>query len=105
MIFIAGMQPKTVRVEKVAHACPACAHFEVYQKRIDHYISFFFLPLLRVKKGEPFITCDHCGVILDAHGTMSGAGMGTSQPAHQCRSCQRDISPNFAYCPHCGKRV
>ena len=65
--FIGGVQPKTVRLEKQARACPSCSHFDVYLNRVDQYISVFFIPILRIKKGVPFVSCDNCHSVIKGH--------------------------------------
>jgi uncharacterized C2H2 Zn-finger protein len=60
MIFIAGIFPKTKTLDQNPHRCPVCGLHPAYYKRMDHYFSLFFIPILRVKKGEPFIMCDRC---------------------------------------------
>jgi hypothetical protein len=58
--FIAGISPKTKIIDEKPGRCPACGLHQAYQKRIDHYLSVFFIPLIRVKEGEPFIICERC---------------------------------------------
>ncbi len=101
--FIAGVQPKTKVLDATPRRCPACGGPQGYAKRVDHYFSLFFIPVLRVRKGEPFIACDSC----DAH----GSGF-RSPPVHPktngpgaCRDCGRPVSPGFRFCPHCGKEI
>lgn len=101
MIFIAGVQPRTVRIEKHAQACPSCAHFDVYLKRLDHYISLFFIPLIRIKKGVPFFVCENCGTHQDQQGSAFEFGE-TGKP-QQCGFCGRSVEPDFSYCPACGR--
>ena len=95
MIFIGGLQPRTIRTRKLPNGCLNCGHFEVYEQRVDHYLTLFFVPLFPIKKGKPVIACDHCGA---AHGSFS------TRPQH-CASCGRETDPGFQYCPHCGKRL
>jgi hypothetical protein len=58
--FIGGVQPKTVDLEKVPRVCPSCGLYQARLKRVDHYISVFFLPLFRIKKGPPLLICENC---------------------------------------------
>jgi hypothetical protein len=76
--FIGGVQPKTVRLDKQARLCPVCHHSAVYLKRVDHYLSLFFIPLFPVKKGTPFLSCDKCRTVLDERGVTMGDGRITS---------------------------
>lgn len=100
--FIGGIQPRTVRLEKRAEACPYCSHFEVYVKKTDHYLSFFFIPLIRVKKGVPYVVCENC------HNYVRSEYVGNERDMREeenlrCRSCGRQLEPGFSYCPYCGK--
>jgi hypothetical protein len=76
---------------------------QAYTQRVDHYLSLFFIPIFRVKKGEPFIVCDSC--------TQAGQGFGPDDTQAQtgsprtCRSCGKALNADFQYCPQCGKRV
>jgi len=82
--FIGGIQPKTVLVDKQARSCSRCGHFEVYLKRVDHYLSLFFIPLFPVKKGAPFLICENCKTVVDGQGYRMDAeqALGCSHCAH-----------------------
>lgn len=103
MIFIAGISPKTKILDQNPRQCPVCGLHQAYYKRMDHYLSLFFIPLLRVKKGDPFIICDRC------EKAVPEFGLDISQDADinykSCSYCQRSLDPNFKYCPHCGKQI
>ncbi len=60
MFLIAGVQPKTRRVDGNPQRCPACGLTQAFATRVDHYLSLFFIPLIRVKQGEPFLLCEAC---------------------------------------------
>ncbi len=99
--LIGGIQPKTVSVDKQPRSCPACGHVGVYQKRVDHYVSLFFIPLFPVKRGTPFLMCEKCNTILDEHGArMDFEHMGGKS---RCPSCGRPVDPGFSFCPYCGR--
>jgi hypothetical protein len=101
--FIGGIQPKTVLVDKQPRSCPACGHVGVYHKRVDHYVSLFFIPLFPIKKGTPFLMCEKCNTILDEHGArMDFEPMGRES---RCPSCGRAVDPGFSFCPYCGKAL
>jgi RNA polymerase subunit RPABC4/transcription elongation factor Spt4 len=100
MIFIAGVSPKIKVLDQNPRRCPVCGLNQAYYKRTDHYLSLFFIPIFRIKKGEPFIACDRC------EQTAPGPDF-TRQPhegANICRSCGKALDKDFKYCPHCGKR-
>ena len=44
MFLIAGIQPKTRRVNDTPQRCPACGLVQAYATRVDHYLSLFFIP-------------------------------------------------------------
>jgi RNA polymerase subunit RPABC4/transcription elongation factor Spt4 len=103
MIFIAGISPREKVLDQNPRRCPVCGLNQAYHKRIDHYLSLFFIPLLRVKKGEPFVVCDRC----EQTGHLTGPQF-TGQPhaeANSCRSCGQALDKDFKYCPYCGQRL
>jgi hypothetical protein len=101
--FIGGMQPKTVRLDNQARTCPVCGHHKVYLKRVDQYLSVFFIPLFPVKKGEPFLGCDNCKAVFDEGGTAVPSGKKTG--GANCPYCGRPLEPDFDYCPGCGRKI
>ena len=52
MLIIAGISPKIVVLDNNPRRCPACGLVQTYLKRSDSYLSLFFIPIFRVKKGE-----------------------------------------------------
>jgi RNA polymerase subunit RPABC4/transcription elongation factor Spt4 len=101
--FIGGIQPKTVIVDRQPRACPACGHVEVYLKRVDHYMSLFFIPLFPVKRGTPFLLCENCNTVIDEHSPRTDFGQ---PPAKNiCASCGRAVEGDFTYCPYCGRKL
>ena len=98
--FIAGIQPKTVSLLDQPRRCPSCGLFQARLKRIDHYLSVFFIPLFRVKKGEAIIECRGCGSL--SH--ESGAGP-RERLRKKCPYCDKMLESAFRFCPHCGKRI
>jgi hypothetical protein len=101
--LIGGVQPKTILVDKQARSCPACGHFEVFLKRVDHYLSLFFIPLFPIKKGGPFLVCENCRTVFDERGNRMGAEQTVSE--RRCAQCGRPVNPDFAFCPYCGKAI
>ncbi|MEA2006181.1 MAG: zinc ribbon domain-containing protein [Acidobacteriota bacterium] len=99
-IFIGGIQPKTVNIDKQARNCPACSHFNLHLKRIDQYLSLFFIPLFPVKKGMPFLICENCNSVF----SEDGARMDVSHSGGQslCPKCKIPVNPDFSFCPYCG---
>ncbi|MBI9083095.1 MAG: zinc ribbon domain-containing protein [Desulfobacterales bacterium] len=97
MILIAGVQPRTVTVDPALKRCPACGLHQASLKRVDHYFSVFFIPLLRVKKGEEALVCDRCDRAV-APSSRSGV------PPDICSQCGRALDESFKFCPHCGRK-
>jgi len=101
--FIGGIQPKTVLVDRQARTCPACGHLKVFLKRVDNYVSVFFIPLFPVKRGTSFLTCENCNTIFDEHG--SWIDVERTEDETRCLYCGRSLGPDFIFCPYCGKTV
>ena len=101
--LIGGVQPKTVTLDETLRICPACGLAQAGLKRVDHYLSLFFIPLFRVKKGDPVLICDRCGAISSRGGDFREA----SPEAHKdgCPQCGYPVDRNFHYCPSCGRRI
>jgi len=102
MIFIAGISPKTKVLDQNPRRCPLCGLHQAYFKRVDHYLSLFFIPLLRVKKGDPFIMCDRCEKTIPEFGP--DFSQQTDVKNKTCPYCERSLDQDFKYCPYCGKR-
>jgi len=101
--FIAGIQPKSVEMDDHPRMCPACGLYQFRLRRIDHYLSIFFLPLLRVKKGTPYLECRSCGHMADESGRTESAPL--KRDLTRCPNCHGPLEPGFRFCPHCGKAV
>jgi hypothetical protein len=101
--FIAGITPKVKVLDEKPRRCPVCGLHEAYYKRVDHYLSVFFIPIFKVKTGEPVVMCERC------ERTVSGSGPGPAPPvqgeAGRCRFCSKDLPADCTFCPHCGKRL
>ena len=101
MFLIAGISPKTKILDQNPRSCPVCGLAQAYFKRVDHYLSIFFIPVLRVKKGEPFIMCNRCEGTLDEFGEEQKFRFG--RQTSRCKNCDKVLKKNFIYCPYCGK--
>jgi len=101
--FIAGIQPRTVELDASSRMCPKCGLYQTRLKRVDHYISLFFIPLFPVKRGTPFLECGSCA------GVFSETGQPWFEPARKgsrsCPSCGQPVEAVFRYCPSCGKAI
>lgn len=102
--FIGGLQPKIKTLDETPRRCPRCGLHQAYLKRVDHYLSIFFIPVLKVKTGQPVLVCDRCEHPVHE----SGAGPGQSQPSsatRSCRYCDRVFPVDYVFCPICGRRL
>ena len=86
-------------LDAAARECPACGVKQAVLKRVDHYLCLFRIPVLRVRKGEPFLACDHCESIIAQSYKKSG-----NRSARTCSTCSRDLYGDV-YCPMCGREV
>ncbi len=84
--------------------CPSCGVPSARLKRMDHYVSLFFIPLIPVKRGERFLECDRCGRIFDEAGRSEAAEY-EAEPSKSCPRCGHQITPGFRFCPHCGHKL
>ncbi|MBM4329922.1 MAG: zinc ribbon domain-containing protein [Deltaproteobacteria bacterium] len=103
-IFIGGVQPRKVQVDDQPRTCPNCGFPSVRLKRLDHYLSLFFIPLIPVKRGEIFMECDHCGGIFGETGKPQPSPF-RHVPFRMCPSCGRQMETKFKFCPYCGQKV
>ena len=103
MIFIAGVTPKIKVLDQNPRRCPVCGLNQAYYKRMDHYLSLFFIPILRVKKGEPFIMCDRCEQTFHELGADFTSHQ--QKGAQTCRYCGKNVGSDFKFCPYCGKNI
>ncbi|MGC9964323.1 MAG: zinc ribbon domain-containing protein [Syntrophobacteraceae bacterium] len=101
--LIGGVQPKTVSLDDTRRVCPACGLAQARLKRIDHYLSLFFIPLFPVKKGDPILICDRCGAIASTEDGSRGAVEETR--GDRCPRCGYPTARDFRYCPSCGTRI
>jgi hypothetical protein len=98
--LIGGVQPKVKVLDEKPRHCPRCGLHQAYLKRVDHYISVFFIPVLKVKTGEPMLICDRCEI---------SARESDAAPAPEsgkfCRFCKKDFPGDYIFCPACGRRL
>jgi hypothetical protein len=104
MFIIAGVSPKIVALDNNPRRCPACGLSQAYLKRSDSYLSLFFIPIFRIKKGGLFIQCNRCDYI-ESEGSAPFQPRQEKRPANLCQTCGRSLNDNFRYCPNCGHKV
>ncbi|MDY6972022.1 MAG: zinc ribbon domain-containing protein [Thermodesulfobacteriota bacterium] len=101
--FIAGIQPRTIKLDDHPRMCPSCGLNQAHLKRTDHYLSFFFLPVFRVKKGFPFLECRRCGSLFQESGSVWSETPQERPPT--CPYCEKQLEQGYRFCPFCGKPV
>ena len=101
--FIAGITPKTKKIDDNPKRCPDCGLYQAYQMRVDYYLNLFFIPVLKVKTGEPFMMCERCH---KATGKFNHDSSTYQQKTGLlCKHCGNPIDKGFYYCPYCGKKL
>lgn len=103
MFLIAGVSPKTTLLDKKPMICPVCGLAQARYKRIDHYFSLFFIPLLRIKKGEAVLICDKCEQEVKEFGL--GGSSFSDEKGLSCNNCGKKLQDGFDFCPYCGKPI
>ena len=98
--FIGGIQPKGVDLEEGKRMCPVCGLHTAQLRRLDHYLSLFFIPVLRVRKGEVFLECSRCGIV-----SPQAAEGYQGMRQDRCPRCNGEVSRQFRFCPFCGNRL
>ena len=101
--FIGGVQPKKVTLDDNPRMCPNCGLALARLKRIDHYVSLFFIPLIPVKRGQPFLECSRCQGVFNETGQTAYETRGVQE--NQCPSCGEQLEQGYSFCPYCGKKV
>jgi RNA polymerase subunit RPABC4/transcription elongation factor Spt4 len=103
MFLIAGVSPKTIIIDNNPRLCPVCGLVRAHFKRVDQYLYLFFIPVLRIKKGEPFIMCDRCEKTV--HEFRGEYDHPADRKGVTCHDCGKDLHEDFKYCPYCGKQL
>lgn len=103
MFLIAGISPKIRVLDDAPRICPSCGLAQARLKRVDSYFNLFFIPVFRVKKGEPFVSCDRCDSISSEFSKDYMPEPGRHEP--RCGHCGQPLDKYFQYCPYCGNPV
>lgn len=121
--FVGGVTPKVTSSDLPYSECPSCGALGTLQeRRVDHQPSLFFIPVLTLHKGDPFVTCSRCGFnsLRDGGdggglgGRGEGAGLGGSSGVGDravraqglvCPHCGSDVQQGWAWCPLCGSAL
>lgn len=100
--FIGGVQPRTKVLDQKPRRCLHCGLNQARLKRVDHYLSVFFIPVLKVKTGEPMLICDRCEASVRESGSAPAPAL---EAGKICRFCKKDFPAEYAFCPVCGRRL
>ena len=100
-IFIGGLQPKTSTLDDTPKICPECGLYQMRRMRTDSYLSLFFIPVFRIKKGQEFYQCRSCKTITSD--VLEPGNAHISQKA--CPNCGQTVEPSHRFCPHCGNEL
>ena len=100
--LIGGVQPRVKVLDEQPRRCPRCGLNQARLKRVDHYLSVFFIPVLKVKTGEPMLICDRCEIPVSE---SESAPAPAAEGAKFCRFCRKDFPAEYAFCPVCGRRL
>jgi RNA polymerase subunit RPABC4/transcription elongation factor Spt4 len=103
--FIGGVQPKTVTLDGSKRICPACGLAQAYLKRVDHYLSLFFIPIFPLKRGSPVLICDRCGSVSSPDQPLRQPTPQSAAQRDHCAKCGYPLKPEFKYCPNCGASI
>lgn len=127
--FIGGVAPRAVSRALRGARCPSCGGANsLVERRVDHMLSVFFIPIFPVSRGAPILACSSCGWSDTRMGEDRGGVPPPTPPGHpvggvpaqprrlmppaprqhhleQCPSCSRTVEdPAFRFCPFCGTR-
>ncbi|NLI33488.1 MAG: zinc ribbon domain-containing protein [Deltaproteobacteria bacterium] len=102
--LIGGIQPRTVTLDDAKRLCASCGLAQARLKRIDHYLSLFFIPLILIKRGQPLLMCERCGFVSSPEGPGERPLpiSRTELDKKNCQKCGSPMESSFRYCPHCG---
>jgi len=105
MFLIAGITPRVKTLDQNPRRCPVCGLNQAYYRRVDHWLNLFFIPVIRIKKGEPFIMCDRCERSLPGFEPQFKTRQESPHRPGTCRFCHRLLQEDFKFCPYCGRRI
>jgi hypothetical protein len=103
--IIGGIQPRVTVLDEKPRRCPSCGLYQAYLKRVDHYVSIFFIPVFKVKTGEPVLVCERCERPASGFDSDSSQLRHAPGDAKSCRSCGKDFPMEYIFCPLCGRRL
>ena len=96
--FIGGIQPKTITLDDTPAICSACGLAQARLRRVDHYLSLFFIPLFPVKRGRPLLICDRCGAFSSAE--QPGSVISRREQTIPAVNAERGSTLHFVIAPY-----
>jgi hypothetical protein len=102
-VFIAGIGPRRKKLESQPRTCTNCGQSRAYLVRPDDYLYLFFIPIVPIRKGQPYVECDACGFVADDTGKACTPGKDAQ--LIRCPGCGAILAKDFRYCPYCGARL
>lgn len=104
--FIGGVEPRSTVIDEGPYRCPACDRATARIVRLDQYMSFFFIPVFPIKRGEPILACEYCGYTEDAEQARQRDHLFSGNDERErCPSCSTLVEKTYNYCPSCGLRL
>ncbi|GBF90225.1 hypothetical protein Rsub_03358 [Raphidocelis subcapitata] len=103
-VFVGGVSPHAVSRDLPARECPACGAVGAMQeRRVDSDLSLFFVRVLTLERGAPFLACTRCGWTSMAGSGGNGApAAGAVAQGPACPHCGSDVQRGWQWCPFCG---
>jgi len=103
--LIGGVQPRVKVLDETPRRCARCGLHQAYLKRVDLYLSLFFIPVIKVKTGNPVLVCNRCERPADAAASDPPRSQPPPPAARPCRFCDRAFPTDYVFCPICGRRL
>ena len=92
--LIAGVTPKIIILDEKPKLCASCGLDQAYLKRVDYYFNIFFIPIVKVKKGETFLECNTCN---DRNHDFEKQPFWSKMVSNTCNGCGKTLEKDFIY--------
>ncbi|KAJ4700689.1 Large-conductance mechanosensitive channel like [Melia azedarach] len=106
--FVGGVNQQVRQVLKSgAGRCINCgsrADLVEYEK----VLKLFFVPVWRWPAKDPAMYCNNCNLFFPPEFSTTRPRESLPPPppdALRCRFCDRDVEPEFSFCPYCGSAL
>ena len=130
MIFIGGISSATKQLDYLKTViCPICGGYGRYQVFMTYtYFSFFFIPIFKWNR-RFYVKMTCCGSVYELDRTLGmrilkgenadieernltliktggrDSLLGGEKKGLICPDCGEELSGEFSYCPHCGRKL